>query len=250
MQPKIKIVIANDDKIYRKALISHFREIDKRIRVIGDVGNGVELLLLLEEKKPDVVLLSLEMPVMRGEEAFRHMTRRFPDVKVVILSRSVSEQQVANLMCSGTKCCLGSEDVDSETLLDAIYAARSNQPYFISSTSRALLYGLRNEKRINSVYGRLNLTLREIEVLTEICKGYTGKEIAGNLNISASTVEYHRINIYKKTNTSNLVSLVLYAVRTGIIPMHDMPVTDRVTAQTLRKNHIASIKRKNREKQA
>jgi DNA-binding NarL/FixJ family response regulator len=249
MLSKIKIIIANDDKIFRKALISHFREIDKRIRVIGDVGNGIELLTLLEEKKPDVVLLDLEMPVMGGEEAFRHMVRRFPDVKVVILSRFATEQQVADLMSSGTKCCLGSGDVDSETLLDAIYAARANQPYFITSTSRALLYGLRSEKQVNAAYGRLSLTIREIEVLKEICKGSTGKEIAENLSVSPSTVEYHRINIYKKTCTSNLVSLVLYAVRMGIISANDMPV-EQVTAQSLRKSHIASIKRKNREKQA
>ncbi|MGZ4099568.1 MAG: response regulator transcription factor [Bacteroidia bacterium] len=80
-----------------------------------------------------------------------------------------------------------------------------------------MLRGLQREKSINPLLNELSLSEREIEILKELCQGKTNKEIADTLKITSSTVDYHRSNIYKKTQSKNITDLLKYAIRNGLV---------------------------------
>lgn len=206
MTHKIKIVLAEDKALMRKSLIALLKEYSL-FEVVGEASNGRELLDRLKYTYVDVVLLDLEMPVMNGVEVLKIMKRRYPNVKVMVLSVHNQLVYVKEVMALGAKGYLAKDCFPSQ-LERAILQIHEKGFYLEETVSKELLH--------DSVYGltqpALNkiLSNREIEVLREICSGKTEKEIAMSLSISVHTVHFHKMNIYVKTNTHNLAGLLNY----------------------------------------
>jgi two-component system response regulator NreC len=207
MPDKIKVMIAEDHKLVREGVMSLLKE-EKGISVIGDAENGKELLELIDEKEPDVVLLDLEMPVMDGIKTLAVLSKRFPKIKVIILSMYYSEEMVKDLLTKGASAYLP-KACDHEILSEAIHSVLHDTYYFENTNTP-----------FKPAPVNLSFTEKEIEIMKEICKGKTNKEIAVNLQISGNTVDFHRKNIYVKAEVNNAAMLTLYAVRNKIISTH------------------------------
>jgi two-component system, NarL family, response regulator DegU len=167
---------------------------------------------------PDVVLLDLFMKGMDGKEVAGLLLKKYPNVKIVILSMNYSPEHILQLMRVGVHGYLP-KDIDQGILSDAIEQVMTKGYYINDDIAQVMRQGLqagdvkptRSKVAIPSL--NIGLTDREMEVLALICKGYNTAKIAEELFISYRTVEGHRKNLLEKTGASNSVSLAIFAVK-------------------------------------
>jgi DNA-binding NarL/FixJ family response regulator len=219
MQKTVKVILCDDHDIVREGLISMLKT-DPKIKVIGEVGNGKILLELIKKNKPDIVLLDVEMPVMGGEEALSVITRRFPDVKVIVLSMHYSNALVTDFLSKGAAAYLP-KNVNAKTLLKAIYSVQETGEYLDSECAQALLHTLKREKNLQASSSKASLSQREEEITRLIILGKKSKEIGNELYISTRTVTFHRENISKKIRAKSVTDLVIYAIKNGILDINE-----------------------------
>jgi len=213
---KIKLVIADDHSLFRKGLISMFKEMPA-FRVIGEAGNGKELLALLKRKTPDVVLLDLKMPIMDGVEVTEYMKKRYPDIKIVVLTMYDNQKFIIHLVELGVNGYLLKNTDPGEmekTIITVMKEGFGFNKYVISVMRNTILH---QHKQKPSFEAEADFTKRELEILKLICEQYTNAEIGKKLHRSARTVEGYRKQILAKIGAKNTAGMVLYAVRYGLI---------------------------------
>ena len=204
-----KIVLADDHVMFRQG-IRNFIEKLENIQISGEVDNGLELLELLKTSVPDLIILDIAMPKLRGLEALREVKKRYPQVKVVILTMHGNKEFVRQAVSEGADGFILKEEPSSE-LIDAIKAVRVCNHYFSSRLSEALLSFARGEEESDI------LTDREKEVLQYLARGMSVQKISDTLFISVHTVRRHRYNIMQKLGLHSMTDLVKYAIAKGYI---------------------------------
>ncbi|UCF86473.1 MAG: response regulator transcription factor [Desulfobacteraceae bacterium] len=208
------IVLADDHVMFRHG-IKNILEGVEGLEVVGEVSDGLELLALLKQMTPDMVILDISMPNLRGLEATKEIKIISSDVKVLILTMHRDKEYVYYAISAGAEGYLLKEDADTE-LFTAIEKIRQGGHYISPLLSGELTHELIQASR----KGQLTLpsdplTLREREVLKLIAEGIPNKEIAEFLCISVRTVEHHRANIMEKLNIKETANLIKYAIRKG-----------------------------------
>jgi DNA-binding NarL/FixJ family response regulator len=208
------IVLADDHVMFRQG-IKNILEKGDEFKVVGEAGDGLKLLELLNKVTPDMIILDISMPNLRGIEATREIKMILPEVKVLILSMHKDKEFVHSAISAGAEGYLLKEDADTE-LFAAINKIRNKCRYI----SPLLLTELTGELFQVHHSGQLApqiepLTTREREVLKLIAEGISNKEIADLLFISIRTVENHRANMMRKLNIKSVANLIKYAIRRG-----------------------------------
>ncbi len=215
MKTKIKILIAEDQAIIRMGLKCILKS-QKDFEVIAEASNGREVLDILKDKTPDILLLDLKMPVMDGCETLKVISKRFKDVKVIILSMYDEFEVIIDLFSKGARGFV-SKNSHHDILINAIHEVNKDGHSFDKQVSEAMLSGLLKEKSINPLFDEQALTERETILMKEICNGLTNICIADKLKISPHTVNFHKVNIYRKTKSKNVSDLLKYAIKHGMI---------------------------------
>lgn len=198
------IILADDHAMFREGI----RKIIERIEgafIIGEVNDGLELLELLKSSSPNLVILDISMPNLRGLEAIREIKKTYPQVKVLVLTMHKKKEFLRLALRDGADGFLLKEDAGSE-LIRAMQTVRNGGKY-LSPLLSSVLTSLAVEEEKTEV-----LTMREREVLKLLAEGKRAKEIAAALYISPHTVRRHRSNIMEKLNIKNLADLVKYAI--------------------------------------
>lgn len=213
MKKNIRIAIAEDHELVRQGIINLLSD-EEGLTIVSEVENGAELLNELRTKTVDIILLDLEMPVMGGKEALKVITSRYPSIRVIILSMHYSDDFIIDSIGAGARGFLP-KNCDIEKVIDAIHAVHNQGYYFDDKMSKALLVRVMENKDIHPIFSNEALTSREIEIVKYICDGKTNKDIADDLHLSIRTVEVHRKHISKKTNATNVVGVVVYAIKNG-----------------------------------
>lgn len=215
--PSIKIILTEDHQILRdgvKALIA-----SGNIEIIGEASSGKELWRLLENHKPDIILMDISLPDTSGIELTRMLTDRFPQIKVLILSMYSDESFINQSIKAGAKGYLH-KNTTREEMLIAIDTIYSGNDFYSDNISKIILKSY-IEKAKNGVEENINpyeiLSKREIEILKMFAEGHINKEIAERLFISIRTVESHKNHIMQKLNLKTQVELVKYAIRHNLI---------------------------------
>jgi DNA-binding NarL/FixJ family response regulator len=208
-------MLADDHNMARQGFRAYLETNESEFHVLGEASNGVELLQLMKQNAPDIILLDLEMPFMNGIETLSVLSDEYPTVKVIILSSHYNEFLMAELMIAGAsgylpKNCFGDE------LFETIRKVYDEGYFFNGYVSRQVVSSLISDRKIQYLISENILSKREVEVLQQVCSEKQAKEIAAVLNISESTVEFHKRNLYNKTQSDSIVGLVKYAIRTGI----------------------------------
>lgn len=211
----IKIVIADDHKLFRDGLVSIFKEFDD-LHVIGEAATGKELLELLKSKQPDVLLLDIRMPEMDGIEAYKIIHKEYPKIKVIFLSMHYEAEIIKQLIIAGINS-YQPKNIDAGLMVDALRKVHAGSFYFDEKITRMIDEGLLSRNK-----STLDITERQIEVLKMICKGYTHKVIASYLGIKIRTIDYHKANLYSRSGAKNNAELALYAIRNGLIKLSDL----------------------------
>ena len=207
---KIKIIIAEDHKLVREGIKSLLKK-DQEFEVIAEAQNGLELIEILNDHDPDVVLVDITMPQMTGIEVISRMKVKKPYLKFIILTMHEEPEYILTGLQSGTQGFL-LKNVEFEELRTAIKTVAAGGKFFHSSISNIALENLHKIRE-----EQVNLTPREKEILSEVANGLSTKLISDKLSISPRTVETHRVNIMKKLNASNTAELVKIAVENDLI---------------------------------
>ena len=206
----IKIVLVDDHALFRNGLkgLIAMRE---GYSVVAETGDGSEFLEMLPTLEADVIFMDISMPNIGGVEATRRALAQYPELKIVTLSMFGDEDYYTRMVEAGAKGFL-LKDSAIEEVFEAIDIVASGGNYF-------------SERLLSSMSGRIRgteqhsaeLSSREIEVLLCICRGLSNIEIADKLFISKRTVDAHRANILEKTGCKNTASLVVYAIKNGLV---------------------------------
>jgi two-component system response regulator DegU len=215
MKKAIRLAVVDDQHLFRKGLISLIEEFEE-LAVVVEASNGKELLEKLKSKKPEVVLLDVEMPLMDGIETTEYLRQKYPEIKILILTMHNEEEIILHLIEKGAHGFL-LKDNPIETVVDAIYAVIENGYFFNDRVSKVMVKGLIRNDKIKPSFNLVQLSKREIEVIQLICKENTNKEIAEKLFISVRTVDGHREKILQKTKAKNTVGIVMYAIKNNLL---------------------------------
>ena len=209
----IKIIVAENHTLTRKGYVSLLNDLGY-ITIIGEASNGKELLTLLASSEPDIVLLDIEMPVMNGKDALKAMKQDFPQVKVIMVSFHTEETLMIEYIKLGASAFL-TKDSSVEMFEETIKLVQDEGFCYSKSISKALVNELTGKNGGASVENKL--TDRETQIVILVCEGKTNKEIAKRLNIVVKTVDFHKANIYKKTNTYTAAGLYNFALKKNLI---------------------------------
>jgi len=196
MDYRIKVIHTEDKKLTREGTSTMLKL--EGIDVIGEAINGLELLSLLKELSPDIILLDLEMPVMDGNQTLREIKSKYPNLKVIILTSYTEDSLLEDFKAKGANAFL-TKDSDSRTIANTI-----KKVYYDS--------GFNNfPKSFDSLF-----TPREIEIIPYLLAGKTSKQIAKLLCISFRTVEAMRDRAYQKTKCKNASEFAGYCATAGL----------------------------------
>lgn len=210
-----RVVLADDHLLFRegmKLLIKRMPDVE----VVGEAGDGLELLQLLRELAPDMAIIDIAMPNLRGIEAAREIKMSHPHIKVLILTMHKSKEYLYHSISAGADGYLLKEDSDVE-LLSAIDKIRNGETYVTQILAGELAEDLSQIYLGKRPIPQEPLTTREREVLKMVSEGKSNNEIAALLSISVRTVENHRANIMKKLKMKKTADLVRYAVKEGLV---------------------------------
>ncbi|MES2763738.1 MAG: response regulator transcription factor [Bacteroidota bacterium] len=215
MAKRIHIGIADDHLVLRQGLVSLLKEYEN-LNVILDVNNGKELMEELKTKKPDIILLDIEMPVMNGGVALEKIQNKYPKVKVIMMSMHFNDGYIIEYIKKGA-CAFLPKNCDIDKIVEAIFAVHESGYYYDDKVSAAMAATIKRMSFEQDLVPGTDFTKRELEILKLVCKGRSSTEIALELNLSNRTVEGHRYNIAKKINITDQDELIEYAVKTKLI---------------------------------
>lgn len=212
------IVLADDHKVVRQGLRAVL-EAGPDLRVVGEAGNGLDVLRLVERLRPDVLVLDVMMPGLNGLEVARQLKKRSPKTLVVILSIHKDESYVIEALKNGAAGYV-LKDSSAAELVKAVQEAAAGRRYLSPPLSDSAIeaYIQRATSAPTEIDRYDSLSSREREVLQLVAEGYTNAEIGKRLFISPRTVEIHRANMMHKLRLRNQTDLVRYALKRGILP--------------------------------
>lgn len=211
----IKIAIADDYKIYRDGL-KLCLSADNNLQFMFEVENGEELMKLLEEQQPDVILMDLKMPLLDGVESTKLIRQKYQHIKVLVITMYDSDKFIIHLMESGANGYLLKNAVPAE-IIKAIYTVHENGYYFNDLVNKALLKKLVTKHNLIPSFNLdIELTEQEQQVLILICEEKTVGEICTQLSLSLRTLESIKQNLTEKIGVRNTAGLVMFAVKNGI----------------------------------
>ncbi|MBN2069989.1 MAG: response regulator transcription factor [Candidatus Krumholzibacteriota bacterium] len=212
---QVKIVLVEDHTIVREG----FRKIleDENHEIVGEADNGRDAITIVDKTHPDLVIMDIGLPKLRGIETARKIKKMHPSIKVIMLTIHTNEIYVYESLDAGADGYLV-KDTASEDLLDAIGAVFSGEIYISSNFPEDVLINYRKLKKSGKKADEFSrLTKREREILQYIAEGLTSQKIGEELFISKKTVENHRANIMNKLNIHETAGLVMYAVKIGLV---------------------------------
>ncbi len=211
MGEAITVLLAEDHAVVREAtaeIIDHQSD----MRVVGQVGTGVEAVRLARQLRPDVVVMDIAMPHLNGLEATRRIAEAVPECRVLVLTAREEDQYVIDLLKAGATGYLP-KTVDLGELLNAIRAVARGESVLPPAVASVVVRYLTGEEAIEEELSPL--TGRELEVLELVAGGLTNREIAQRLDISVRTVEAHLTHIYDKLGVCSRTEAVVRAMQHG-----------------------------------
>ncbi len=205
-----RLLIVDDHSLLRDG-IKHAVDAEPSYRVVGEVGDGLEVYAACHALQPDIVIIDLTLPGMSGIEVIRQLKRRWPEMRVVVLTADGTETTAREALDAGANGYVrksGSRDVLLAALATIVRGARYLDP---------ILDPVQIDASSSDLIRRSALTSRERQVLQLVAEGARNRDIAEKLSISIKTVETHRLNLMRKLGAHNAVELANWAHRLGFV---------------------------------
>jgi DNA-binding NarL/FixJ family response regulator len=213
--PKTRILLADDHALVRRGL-RLILDGEPDLVVVAEAGDGAEAVELAARGDIDLAILDIAMPRMTGLQAAREMTRRAPEVRILMLSMYDNEQYFFEALKAGASGYVLKSVADRD-LIEACRAAMRGEPFLYAGAVTALIRHYLQRDRQDGHLPDSILTPREEEVVKLVAEGNSTKEIAETLFISVKTVDRHRANILAKLGMRDRLDLTRYAIRAGLV---------------------------------
>jgi DNA-binding NarL/FixJ family response regulator len=213
---RARILIADDHVMVRRGL-RMVLDAEPDLRVVAEAGDGAEALEIARgAPELELAILDVSMPRMTGLQAAAELTRRRPDLRVLMLSAHDNEQYLFEALKAGA-CGYVLKSAADRDLVEACRAALRGEPFLYPSAIAALIRDYLDRARDGEGAHPDPVTPRELEVVKLIAEGHTSEQIAALLNVSRKTVQRHRENILAKLGMRDRVQLTRYAIRRGLV---------------------------------
>jgi DNA-binding NarL/FixJ family response regulator len=204
----IRVVLADDHDLVRSGIKALLTMVEG-VQVIAEARDGKELIALVEDLMPDVVMTDISMPGMDGITAISEIHGKHPQVRLLVLSMYDTVDFVKRAVANGA-CGYLMKDAPPFELEQAVRSVMATGSYFSPAIAQRLLQP--SEPTVDD-----ELTHRQVEILKLIAQGRASKEIAYELGLSPKTVDVHRARIMERLRLNDIASLTLYAVRKGLV---------------------------------
>ena len=213
----IRVALVDDHTLFRNGL-KMLLSTHSQVEVVLEAGSGEEFLAEVESVQPDVVFMDYAMPGMSGAQTTELALQLCPEMKIISLTMFADNAYYSQMVASGAKGFL-LKDSEFDEVVAAVETVATGGSYFNESLLQSLSQSLRStgNSAADSIAEADRLSEREIEILVGICRGESTQEIADRLYISKRTVDKHRANILEKSGCKNTASLVVYAIRHGLV---------------------------------
>lgn len=210
---KIKILLAEDHAFVRESL-RQYLEKEPDLEVVGEAGDGEQMVSLASTLKPDIIVADVAMPKLNGIEATRRIKASSDPIPILILSAYDIDQYIFSLLEAGADGYL-LKDISGQELIDSIHRVSEGDSVLHPVIMRKVMQRFRSGKKIQDVQPYESLTDREMETLKLAAQGKGNKEIAKELNVSIRTVEAHLGHIFDKLGVSSRTEAVILAFKRG-----------------------------------
>jgi DNA-binding NarL/FixJ family response regulator len=209
---KITVLIVDDHTLIRETW-SFLLGRNENFEVIAEVGDGQRAIDIARDKRPNIVLLDINMTPLNGFDVLKMIRKQSPGSKVIAVSMHSQPAYAKKMLRMGAKGYI-TKNSPRQEMLDAIMDVYNGNTYICQEVKNILSDQMLNEE--DTAAGLNQLSEREIEVINQIRDGLSSKEIADRLAISIKTVEVHRHNILKKLKVKNTASLINFINSTGL----------------------------------
>jgi len=210
---KIKVLLAEDHVLVRES-IRRFLEKEPDLEIVGEAGDGEQMVSLAKKLKPNIVVADVAMPKLNGIEATKQIKELNLPVSILILTAYDYDQYIFALLEAGAAGYL-LKDISGQELIDSIHAIDRGDSVLHPTVARKLMQRFRNTTKNHELRPFESLTDREIEVLRLAAQGKTNREIANELILSVRTIEAHLGHIFDKLNVSSRTEAVILALKKG-----------------------------------
>lgn len=210
----VRIALVDDHSLFRrglKMLLTSYSDFE----VVAEASSGEEFLELMDATQPDVVFMDYSMGGMNGAETTERALERMPELKVISLTMFGDNAYYSRMASSGAKGFL-LKDSEFDEVVEAVSTVCDGGTYFSALLLESISQSLRSVEGL-PIDEHDMLSDREVEILVGICQGLSTQEIADRLFISKRTVDKHRANILEKSGCKNTASLVVYAIKNGLV---------------------------------
>jgi len=209
----IRILLADDHNLFREGIISMLKG-ENELRIVGEAGNGKELIYKFDFLRPDIILSDINMPVKSGPDAVKQILDKNKEAKVLFLSQFTGDDYLYSVIKSGAKGLI-SKNCMKDDLIFAIKEVCSGRKYFNKKSDKELKKIIKRFENLEMKQMHLHLNLltpREKEVLMLVGEGLTSDQIAERMNLSKRTIDTHRYRIIHSLGLQSVSELIKFAV--------------------------------------
>ena len=212
----MNLLLVDDHQLFLDGMSFIFSQ-QENISIAGTANNGRKAIEMIENQSFDLVMMDINMPELSGFEATKIIKAKYPNVKILIVSMLNDYASISKLLKAGADGYV-MKNTGKEELLVAIHTIMQGEVYVGEEVKKGLFLYMTNKKSAEpklNVFGKVELTNREKEILKLISEGMTNNEMADKLFLSPKTIDTHRTNLLQKLGLKNTAALIKYAVENG-----------------------------------
>ncbi|HFC12373.1 MAG TPA: response regulator transcription factor [Anaerolineae bacterium] len=214
MSDTIRVILVDDHEIVRLGLMTLLDDFPW-IEVVAEVGSAASAIKAVSTHQPDVVVMDIRMPGESGIDACREITRRWPHIRVIMLTSFADDDLIFRAIQAGASGYV-LKQVGAHTLVDALDAARRGEALLDPVVTQRVIARMRQNEMDQQIAAFHDLSKREMQVLAQVALGKSNPEIAASLSLSQKTVRNHVSSILAKLGLSNRIQAATYAVQHDI----------------------------------
>jgi DNA-binding NarL/FixJ family response regulator len=221
MRRGISVLLVDDHVLFRQAL-RHLLETEQDIRIVGEASDGSQVEQLVEEQRPDVVVMDISMPAIDGIAATQILRDKYPSLGIIVLTMFAEDSQVIRAIRAGADGYL-LKNIESGRVVDAIRAVSRGESVVDPELATKVLNEFRRLSDVDGYNNIAGLTEREVSLLQLVANGLSNKEIASELGLAESTVKNRLSILFQKLDVKDRTQAAIYAMTHGLVTPAAVP---------------------------